>query len=57
MTMKMLIMPFWAYCVQIFTTSLLSLMEAVLAVELHVLLDVDDGAVGAGDDGLAWRRR
>ena len=33
-TMKMLIMPFCAYWVQILTTSLLSLIEAVLLSSL-----------------------
>ena len=32
---------------------MLSFSDAVVAVELHVLLDVDHRAIGAGDDRLA----
>ena len=42
-------MPFWAYCVQISTTFLLSATEALVdALELDVGLDELDRAVGAG---------
>ena len=51
---KMLNMPFWAYCVQISTTRLLSSIEALVAApsKLNVRLDELDGPIGPGDDGL-----
>jgi len=50
---KMLNMPAWAYRVQISTTRLESSMEAAPSRQLHVPLDVSDGAVGAGDNCLS----
>ena len=38
--------------VQISTTSLLSVMEASALFEVEVFLDVNDRAIGAGDDRL-----
>ena len=50
--MKMFHMPLWAYSVQMRTTVFESSMSASFLVEVHVLLDVLDGPVGAGGDGL-----
>ncbi|MFO0668722.1 MAG: hypothetical protein U0235_03700 [Polyangiaceae bacterium] len=53
---KMLNMPFCAYCVQISTTFLESVIEDLLdAFELDVRLDELDGAVCARRDGLGRR--
>ncbi len=51
-TMKMLTRPFWAYWVQILTTSLESLDVGGLLRQVHVFLDVDDRPEGAGHDRL-----